>query len=339
MAEAPEPSPSERYCAWYGSARAGTLYFGQAAFWPAFRARDGDPTGDLAEPGPQLVGRFDLAAGELLEPLDVTAPGARSGVWDVHAHPNGRVYFTTYFEAMGWVDPSSRRVRQLPELGTGLNEIAPGPGDDLLVSRYAGPDGGNGSVLLVSPDGEARAELPLRPPAGFRVAPKTVAYDPLREEIWVTSDLLATDGSAPRYDAFVLGLDGRERRRIESPEVQFASFSADGDGARAELHDRQLWLVRRRPGSPESRLLLDQAFARELDFVQDIVLAADGVTVVTRWSGLVHVVDAADALRTLHFPRLEEGGLYYTAVPAEGRICATYCAGVRVVCLGGGALR
>jgi hypothetical protein len=94
----------EDYCAWYGDARDGVLYFGQAPFWAAHRASGGDPRADLAHPGPQLVGRFDLEHERLLTPLDVTAPGARSGVWDVHAHANGRIYFTTFYEEMGWID-------------------------------------------------------------------------------------------------------------------------------------------------------------------------------------------------------------------------------------------
>jgi hypothetical protein len=326
------PSKSERYCAWYGSEREGVLYFGQAPFWPALRAAGGDPLADLARAGPQLVGRFDLARAALREPLDVTAPGARGGVWDVFAHPNGRVYFTTFFEPMGWVDAASGAVTHLPELGNNLNEIAPGPGDELLVSRYGSPGGGDGSVLRLSPAGEPLAEHPVRAPPGLRSAPKTVAYDPLAREIWVTTDLIAGDGSPPRHDAYVLDLAGRELRRIESPEVQFAVYAADGHGARAEAEGGSLWLVRRRPGEAERRVLLDEAFAQHADFAQEVVLAPSDTAVVTRWGGAVHVVDAADRVHTLQLPALEQDGLYYTGVLAEGRVCATYCGGVRVVC-------
>ncbi len=332
VATAEDPSEAERYCAWYGNERAGTLYFGQAAFWSGFRSRGGDPLADMARAGPQLVGRFDLERRSLLPALDVTAPGARSGVWDVHAHPNGRVYFTTYYEAMGWVDPSSGEVRHLDALGPGLNEIAPGPGEELLVSRYAGPDGGNGSVLRMSPEGKALDELPLRPPQGFRVAPKTVAFDPIRREVWVTSDQLPSDGSDPRRDAYVLSLDGRELRRIESPELQFVVFDARGRGARAEVDGSRLWLVRVEPDGFERRLLLDDRFVPDLDFVQDLALQDDGVVIATRWGGSVHVLDRQDRARTLRLPRLEADGLYYTAVSAGGHLCATYCGGVRVVC-------
>lgn len=326
---APPPSQAERYCAWYGSERAGTLYFGEAAFWSSFRAAGGNPRADLALPGPQLVGRFDLEALRLRPPLDVTSPGARSGVWDVHAHPNGRVYFTTYFDPMGWVDPRSGEVTRLEQLGLGLNEIAPGPGDEMLVSRYGGD---RGSVLRISPAGELLAELPLRAPRGYRAAPKTVAFDPGRSEIWVTTDLLPRADAPVRHDAYVLGLDGSERRRIESPEVQFVAFAADGSGARAELTGSELWLVRSTPGASERRILLDPAFPSGHDFAQDLQFTPDGGVVVTRWSGAIHLVGPEDQLRTLRLPRPEPDGLFYTAVAADGEVCATFCAGVSVVC-------
>lgn len=324
------PSRDERYCAWYGSERDGILYFGESAFWSGFRAAGGDPRADLALAGPQLLGRFDLRHRTLLPSLDVSVPGGRSGVWDVYAHPNGRVYFTTYFEPMGWVDPASGEQRHLEHLGAGLNEIAPGPPGEILVSRYGGS---RGSVLRISPDGELLAELPLGAPPGYRAAPKTVAYDPARREIWVTTDLLPTGDAPLRHDTYVLDPDGRELRRIASPEVQFVAFRRDASGARAELEDGRLWLVRTQPDGPERRVLLDAEFPVGLDFAQDLQLADDGSVVVTRWSGAVHRLDSADRLRTLHLPRLEPDGLYYTAVPADGGICATWCAGVSVVCV------
>jgi len=78
--------------------------------------------------------------------------------------------------------------------------------------------------------------------------------------------------------------------------------------------------------------VLDNAFADGHDFVQDIHIEADGSAVVTRWSGVVHVVAASGAVRTVALPRTAEGGLYYTAVAIGDRVCATYCADVSVVC-------
>jgi len=325
---------NERPCAWYGDARDGVLYFGESAFWSAERAR-GDPLADRLVPGPRRIGRFDLASRSMAAPLDA-GPGERpTGVWDVLAHPNGRVYFTTWFDAMGWVDLRSGAVRRLEQLGRSLNEIAPGPDGSLLVSRYGSSDGGDGpgSILVASLDGERLAEYPLAAPPGYRVAPKTVAFDRARDEIWVTTDLFPLRGGGGiRHDAYLLDRSGGEKRRIESPEIQFVAFGADGTGLLAEVLGSRLELRVRTPGAPDRVLLADTAFAAGLDFVQDIHFAPDGRAVATRWSGIVHVFEPPDTLTTLALPRLEPRGLYYSGVLADGSVCATHCAGVTVVC-------
>ena len=325
------PSELEDYCAWYGDARDGVLYFGQAPFWAAHRASGGDPRADLEHPGPQLVGRFDLERERLLPPLDVTAPGARSGVWDVHAHANGRIYFTTFYEEMGWVDPATGASGRFDGLGEGLNEIAAGPGETLLVTRYGGGPGRSGAVLQLSPEGELLAELAVPPPDGERlqVAPKTPAFDPLRSEVWTTNDLIAAEGGEIRYDAVVLGPEGRVLRRIAEPEIQFVAFGPDGSGHLAEVDARGLRLRQPRAGRT---IPLDPGFARSLDFAQDVKPLADGRVVVSRWSGHVHVVSPDGQVASVRLPRVAEGGLYYTAVARGRRVCATHCGGVRVVC-------
>jgi len=359
IARAPAPSETERYCAWYGSARGDVLFFGQAAFWSSYHAAGGQPRADLAHRGPQQIGRFDLAREELLTPLETGVEEARSGVWDVLAHPNGRVYFTTYFESAGYVDPASGRVSLFENLGAGLNELALGPGQNLLVSRYGDAEGGPGSVLLFDPDGRPLREYPLPAPEGFVLAPKTVAYDPVADEIWVTTDLLAEDSETGAtspdvagHPTFILGRDGRVRARIEatdegagnassqtgSGEVQFVHFDTAGRGYIALVEDARLELHVLSPAEPERSLagtrgiLLDTRFPSQLDFVQDLQIAEDGRIVVTRWSGAIHVVTPAGDPRAIAFPRLSEGGLYYTAVARGGRVCATHCADVSVVC-------
>jgi len=303
-------SEAERYCAWYGDARDGVLYYGLSPFWSAYREHGMDPSADLREPGPQRIGRADLRRRRLLPALEVTAPGARAGVWDVLAHPSGRIFYTTFFESAGWVDPESGEVRRLEAAGRGLNELAPGPGDSILASRYAGPEGGDGSVVVLGPRGEVRAEHVLAPVPGYRVAPKTVAWDPVRREIWVNTDLLpraggggargqsatgtragAQQGAAdeagepeaerrPRHDARLLGPEGAERHRWEEPELQFVAFRGDGWGLAAEVDAEGLWLRALGPddpaGSPRERgerFLADAFFDRESDFAQDIQFA------------------------------------------------------------------
>lgn len=336
------PSPDEDYCAWFGDVRHGVFYFGQSAFWSTFQTGGGRPTADLDHAGPALIGRFDLAREQLLAPLDVTATGDRSGVWDVLAHPNGRIYFTTYFASAGFADLATGEVRRFDEAGAGLNELALGPGGNVLVSRY-GVRGGrdrSGSVVLLDPDGAVLAEYPLTPPAGFIVAPKTVAYDRSRDEIWATADLLPR-GDDPKarigHATYLLDGQGVELRRIERPEIQFIAFAENDTGYRAEVEGRKLWLRILPPDPKRSpigalRIPLEHAFASDFDFVQDIQITPDGRAVVTRWSGWVHVVDATGSIHSLRLPPLEPRGVYYTATIHEGRVCATHCRDVSVVC-------
>ena len=332
------PSSVERYCAWYGDARDAVLYFGTAAFWSAMRSHGNDPMADLLAEGPVAIGRFDLRREQMLEPLEVGTGGDRSGTWDVLAHPNGRIYFTTFFESAGYTEVPSGRFVRLPKLGTGLNELAVGPDESLLASRYgsAFEREGNGSIVSFDADGALLAEFPLRAPDGYQVAPKTIAFDPVRAEIWVTTDLLPMVAGKPqRHDAYVLSAQGRELQRISEPEIQFVAFTEDGTGYRAEIEGRNLWLHISTAGEgPEGghRILLDAAFAPALDFVQDIELMADGRAVVSRWSGWIHVVDSPSRVRSTRLPQFEDGGLYYSAVAEGDRICATYCSDVSVVC-------
>jgi hypothetical protein len=326
------PAAEESFCAWFGDRGGDVLYFGQSAFWSTYRAAGGDPTADLERAGPALIGRFDLVREVLLPPLDVGLPSDRSGVWDVLAHPNGRVYFTTYFGSSGFFDLATGETRRFEAAGRGLNELAHGPDGSVLVTRYGASDRRDegGSVVV----------HPLVAPDGYIAAPKTVAHDRVRGEIWVTTDLLPVDpnGGAPvRHDAYVLDGEGRELRRIADPEIQFVAFAADGTGYRAEVAGRKLWLRVMPAAAPESgigrlRIPLEHAFDAGVDFVQDIQLTEDGRAVVTRWSGWVHVVDATGATRSLRLPPITPDGLYYTATLRDERICASYCGEVRVVC-------
>jgi hypothetical protein len=138
---------------------------------------------------------------------------------------------------------------------------------------------------------------------------------------------LPRGAGAVRNDAFVLSLDGVQRRRIETPEIQFVASNPQVGLLRAERSGSELDLVR-----PVGSVVLDTDFAAAFDFTQDVKPTPDGGAVVTQWSGLVHRVAADGSSSRLQLPNLQQGGLYYTAVLADDRICATYCAGVRVVC-------
>ena len=66
--------------------------------------------------------------------------------------------------------------------------------------------------------------------------------------------------------------------------------------------------------------------------MQDISFGPERETIVTRWSGRVHVLGLEGERRDLQLPRDDPAGLYYSAALSAGEICATYCADVAVVC-------
>jgi hypothetical protein len=334
------PSDAERYCAWFGDTRDQVLYFGASPFWWALREAGGDPRADLQAPGPQIIGRFDLKELVFAEPLVVGGPDARAGVWDVLAHPNGRIYFTTYFDSAGYVDPASGRVRRFESAGLGLNELALGEDAVIIATRYGFSPSGQGSVVVLDAEGSILAEHLLEAPEGYQSAPKSLAFDPLRREIWVNADLLPTaQGQGEvRYDTRVLGPEGGERLRFERPEVQFMIFGPDGTGYFAE-RDGPLLNLRIRPPERAGAAIftgrivpLDDEFPGDHDFVQDLRVDARGRVVVTRWSGRIHLVSRSGEVERIQLPRTGGGGLYYTGVLTGGRLCATYCDEVTVVC-------
>ena len=339
VATAASPSAIEPYCAWYGDRRDDVLYFGESPFWNAMRAAGGDPMADSHQAGPQIVGRFDLRSESMLTPVPTAARDPHAGVWDVLAHPNGRVYYTTFYESAGWVEPATGAAAQFESAGTGLNELALHPDGRVLATRYGAAGGGTGSVVVLDPEnGAIEAEFPLHSNPGEVAAAKSLAFDPLRQVVWVNTDLVPADGGPSRHDARVLDFaTGRELQRIETPELHFPRFAADGRGFFAWQQGPRLTLRITQPGAAKDadsglEVVLDEAFAAGVDFVQDVHVERDGRAVVTRWSGVVHVVAPDGSVRTVALPRTAPGGLYYSATVVGDRVCATYCADVSVVC-------
>ena len=195
---------------------------------------------------------------------------------------------------------------------------------------------------MVSPDLEVLEEHPLEAPIGEAFAAKSPAWDPIRDELWVTTDRLPlpTDGTFPR-PTLVLDRRGREVARFGTAaapaEIQFVRFDRQGWGFLAIVTEGRLELVLLEPDSDRRDLtgakhvLLDDDFPASLDFAQDIHLDASGNAFVTRWSGRVHRVSRAGEVRTWQLPR-NPGDLYYTAVPTADGVCATRCGDVDVVC-------
>ncbi|MDJ0787254.1 MAG: hypothetical protein QNK05_10645 [Myxococcota bacterium] len=336
----PSPSAEERYCAWFGARRGDVLYAGLSPFWAELDRAGGDARGDMRAAGPQWIGRFDLAAERWLEPLDATLPGARSGIWDVLPLSDGRVIYTSYFEPAGIVDPRTGEVERLLSAGYGLNEIAPGPDGRVLVSRYGYAPDDHAAVVILDPAGRVERELPLESPDTHVAAAKSLAFDPLRREIWVNTDLIPAVEGEIRFDARVLDLAGRERLRFEHPETQFMTFADDGTGYFAEAEGRSLHARIRTPDLADDgpragrRVLLDDAYPADFDFVQEIQIADDGSALFTRWSGRLHRVwpDGRVESRELAAHEGGERGLAYTGVVRGGRVCVTRCSEVEVVC-------
>lgn len=350
-------STSEKFCAWFGDTRKGVLHFGVSAFWNEYWRDGSDPLADLKQNGPLWIGRYDLAQLKFLPPLTVAAEGAPTGSWDVLAHPNGRIYFSSLFDFSGFVDPHSGEVKRFHEAGLGLNELALGPDKKILASRYAAEETGQGgSVVLLSEEGEIEKEFSLSAPLGYLTSPKTVAYDASTQKIWVVSDLIprSTPTSSPtksgppakvRYDARVLDLQGRELHTVEMPEVFFVRFDARGAGYLALRNANRLELQTLPPRTAlPTDTELDDAALRNLgprivlnenfspyDFVQDITLHADQV-VLTSWNGEVHIVDARGKAKQIQLPNSDGNGLYYTGVIHGKNLCATYCSDVAVTC-------
>ena len=292
---APEPSgDGERYSSWFADERDGVVYFGLSVFWTALWAT-GDPRADLLVPGPHLIGRFSLSSESFLPPLVVraAAPDVRSSVWDVLAHPNGWIYYTTFYEEMGRVDPATGRVEYFPELGHGLNELALGPNGRIYATRYgSGVDDsgqrGDGAIVVASESGVLLREIPLHARDGAVTAVKSVAVDPTSGSAFANADVLGSDGSVA-FARFVLGTDlSLVAGPIFEPELLFVAFAPDGRMYAVEDDHGRLRLSLR--GGLHVPATLDLGMREPSDFAQDIHFAPDGTAAIAFWSGRVELV-------------------------------------------------
>ncbi len=286
---------SQQYSAWFADSDGRVLYFGLSSFWQSHWAAGGDPTADLAEPGDHLIGRFALARERFLPPLRVRAAGpeSASSVWDVLAHSNGRIYYTTYFEEIGSVAADGGDMRVFTGIGAGFNELYEGPGGRLWVTRYSSTPGspspdGYGGVVVLTPEGELVEEFVFPAEAGRFTAPKSVAVDPASGEIWLNTDTFEPDGRIS-HETIRLASDGTIlERRGGDPELHFVRFDAAGRGWFVESSGAQLQVRVVAGERTFGPLALGPHLAT--DFAQDIHFAANGAAVVARWSGIVHVV-------------------------------------------------
>jgi hypothetical protein len=335
---------AERYSAWFADTDGRVLYFGLSPFWELWWRSDGDALADLEEPGDHLIGRFDLEAERFLEPLRVRrgSPEARSSVWDVLVHSNGRIYYTTYFEEMGSVRPDGTDVRHFDGIGIGFNELVEGPDGNIYVTRYSDAPAhpsrrSYGSVAVLAPDGALLREHRLAGEAGAFVAPKSLAVEPRAGEIWLNTDTFQPDGSVA-HEWIRLSARGEVLERgAGSPELLFVAFDPGGRGWFAEDASGELRLRIRENGVWTHALSLGPR--APLDFVQDIRFTREGA-LLALWSGRVISVEPAGAGFRVADLRLElpadcagpeRRSLLYAAVPHRESIYATLFCGPTVL--------
>lgn len=322
------------------------LYFGLSPFWSLWWERGGDSRADLEQPGELLIGRFDLARRAFLAPLRALprAAHARSSVWDLLVHPNGRIYYTTFFESLGSLAVDGSDARAYPELGAGLNELALGPEGRIYATRYSDrPEDParqtRGGVLVLTPAGERVREIPIAPAGGRFRAPKSLAVDPASGEIWVNVDAFDAEGGVA-YQTLRIDASGRIAETLPAPpELHFVAFDAQGRGWFAESTGGELRLRVTRGAAELARAALGSRGA--LDFVQDIQFAADGRALLALWSSRVIVAElgasGALAIADLALPRPPDcepprgRSLLYTAVAHRDRIFATLACGMTVL--------
>ncbi len=332
----------ETYSAWFADARGRILYFGLSPFWELWWRSGGDPLGDLAQPGDHLIGRFDLERQSFLAPLRVRSggPDSRSSVWDVLVHSNGRIYYTTYFEEIGSVNPDGSDARAFAGLGTGFNELYEGPSGNIYTTRYsnapAHPERRQyGAVVELTPEGGLVREIRFERDDERFTAPKSIAIDPRSGEIWLNTDTFQADGSIV-YETLRLAPDGAVLlREAAPPELHFVRFDSVGRGYFAESANGAFRLRITTDGRELARLELGPR--DPLDFVQDIHFTQAGEAVLAFWSGRVTLVRReGDRFRAtdLRLERPEEcapprgRSLLYSAVVHGERVYATlHCGG------------
>jgi hypothetical protein len=263
----------------------------------------------------------------------------------VLAHSSGRIYYTTFYEQLGWIARDGSGGERFAHLGRGFNELAEGPRGRVYVTRYAdAPERADrpshSAVTAIEPDGalvwETRFE---RAHDGSFLAPKSIAVDPTSGEVWVNTDTFAADGSLARHETLRLAADGALLERdAGASELQFAAFSPTGEGWFAQARDGWIWLRLRAPGHADRSLRLTPL--GPTDFVQDIKPGAPGSAVITMWSRRAFDVRAEReslVAREVRFrvpPDCEppaHRSLTYTAVRWRDELFATLFCGATVL--------
>jgi hypothetical protein len=275
-------SGQEIYDSWFADTDGRIIYFGQSPFWREyFAAEVPDPQGDLRKEGDYLIGRFDTEKDTFLAPLKVGR--GRASVVDVLYHTkNHNVYFTTFFDMMGYVNPKTNKVVYFKALGMGFNELYEGPGGKIYVTRYSSEQK-NGSVVVITPAGTLLKEFFIRLP-GFIIAPKSIAVSPITGEIIINTDMFSLEGGMVRHDSFVLGPEGQIKQRIMEREIFFMSFDPQGKNwAAGRAKDGSWQMSITYPEGKMVNVIIDEKPV-SFNVIQDIKHHGR-YTIATAWSG------------------------------------------------------
>jgi hypothetical protein len=328
----------ERYSAWFADERDGVVYFGLSPFWTELW-RTGDPAADRRHAGPHLIGRFALDTEAFLAPLvaRAAAPEVRASVWDVLAHPNGWIYYTTFFEEMGRVHPGTGAVERFDALGLGLNELAVGPDGAVYATRY-GSQAAAGALVVLEPDGRLRREIALHTRDGTFTAAKSVAVDPRTGRVLVNADVLHPDGPVTFAYFAIDAARGEPIRAVTERELLFAAYDPSGRGALVEAHDGRVHLTL---VEGERTLASADLGPRDPnDFAQDIHFADDGTAAIAFWSGRIELARERGGRferASLRLDKPEDCGppagrsLVYSAFAERERVYATLYCGVALL--------
>ena len=200
-ASRPRPRPAAASATAPGTAtrRQDVLYFGESPFWMRRCERRRRPDGRPARAGPAADRplRPRAASRMLAAASDRGGRDSRAGVWDVLAHPNGRVYFTTFYESAGWVDPATGEASRFEAAGTRPQRAgAAGPTAASSLALRRGAAAATGSVVVL--DRRAATSWPScrsrRRRGRGRGAEEPRVRPGRGEVVWVNTDLAAASG-------------------------------------------------------------------------------------------------------------------------------------------------
>jgi hypothetical protein len=326
-------SGKESYESWFGDSNGRVLYFGESYWWRGYLETN-DALGNCKEKGNLLIGRFDTSAERFLPPLKIGK--GKDEIWDILVHSNGKIYWTSFTEGIGYVSSDGRKVIKFKKAGVGFNELWEGPRGNIWVTRYACEDRKgrkDGSVVMLDQKGEILKEFQVHE-EGFITSPKSLAVNPLNGEIIVNSDQFPINGSEDyKHHSFILSPSREVLKIIRDYEIMFMSYDNLGRGWFVEKVNETLRVKISFPNGKAKIIYLD-SFS-PFDFIQDIKHGGN-LTVATAWSGRVYLFEEKEPsifeVSKYQIDRpISPGKIAYTTIISEnGNLYGTFNDGILV---------